>query len=110
MRSQEKSPACRRAPADEQLAAGEDGADGLRVVPRVVAVDQHAGDAVPDGGAQAADGGRHDRSAAGLGLERDQPEGLVVTRDDGDVGGPVVLGEPLGRLGREEGDDVGDAE
>jgi hypothetical protein len=67
-----------------------------------VAVDEHAGDAVADRRPQPADGGRDDRGAAGLRLERDQPEGLVVAGHDGDVGGPVVLGEPLGRLRREE--------
>ena len=73
-----------------------------RVVARVVAVDQHAGDAVADRGEQAADGGRDDRRAAGLRLERDQAERLVVAGDDGDVGGAVVVGEPLGRLRRDE--------
>ena len=37
--------------------------------------------------------GRDHRGAAGLGLERDQPERLAVRRDDGDVGRAVPVGE-----------------
>ena len=94
----------------EQFPAGQDGEDRARVVPRVVALDEDAGDAVADRRPQATDRRSDDRGAAGLRLQRDEPEGLVVARDDGDVGRPVVVGEPLRRLRREEGDDVGDAE
>ncbi len=94
----------------EQFAAGEDGAHRRRVVGGVVAGDEHAGDAVADRRPEATDGGRDDGRAAGLRLQCDEAEGLVVAGDDGDVGGAVVLGETVGRLGREERDDVGDAE
>jgi hypothetical protein len=72
--------------------------------------DEDTGDAVAHRRPQPTDGRGHDRRAARLRLEGDQAEGLVVAGDDGDVGGPVVLGEAVGGLGREELDDVGDAQ
>ena len=68
---------------------GEQAAEHPRPVVRVVPVDQHAADAVADGGDQAADRGGHHRRAAGLRLQRDQPERLVVRRHRDQVGGPV---------------------
>ena len=43
-----------------------------------------------DQGAQPADGGGHDRRAAGGGLERDEAERLGAARHQAHVGGPVV--------------------
>ena len=71
-------------------------------VVRVVAVDQHAGDPVPDGGDQPADGRRHHRRAAGLRLQRDQPERLVVARHRDQVGGPVERGQVVAGQRRQE--------
>ena len=63
-----------------------------------MAVDEDAGDAVSDRGAQPADGSGHDRRPAGLGLDGHQPEGLAVGRDDRDVGRAVPVGERVLRL------------
>ena len=68
---------------------GEQPAQRPRPVVRVVPVDQHAADPVADRGDQTADRGGHDRRAAGLRLERDQTERLVVRRHGDQVGGAV---------------------
>ena len=45
-------------------------------------------------GGQTADRGGHHRRAAGLRLQRDQPERLAVAGHHGQVGGRVVVGQP----------------
>ena len=72
--------------------------------------DQHAADAVPDGGDQAADRGRDHRGAAGLRLERDQPERLVVRRHRDQVRGAVQRGQVVAGLRRQEAHRVGHPE
>ena len=62
-------------------------------VGRVVPVHQDAGVAVADDGAQAAYPGRDDRGAAGLRLQRHQPERLRVGGGEHQRGRPVPLRE-----------------
>ncbi len=76
----------------------------------VVAVDEEAADLVGDGRPQATDGRGHDRRAACLGLDGDQPEGLRVRRHDRDVGGAVPLDQDGAIGGRLEAHEVVDAE
>jgi hypothetical protein len=83
--------------------------------PRVgaVAVDQQPGDAVAHGGAQAADVGGDDRRPAGLRLQGDQAEALVVAGDGDEVGRPVPVAQALGvpgAAGGLEAHPAGDAE
>ena len=56
---------------------------------------------------QPPDGGCDDRRAAGGGLEGDQAERLGAAGDEAHVGGPVVRGQELVRLGIDEVDAVG---
>ena len=58
----------------------------------------------------APDGGGHNRGSARLRLDGDEPEGLGVRRDDGDVGGSVPIDEHRPIAGRLESNDIGDPE
>ena len=55
------------------------------------------GHVVGDRRGQPADRGGDHRRAAGLRLERHEPERLVVARHDGEVGGAVVVGDDVAR-------------
>ena len=68
----------------------------------MVSVDEYPADAVTDSGDEPADGGGHDRRAARLRLQRDEPEGLVVARYGDEVGRPVQVGQPVVAQRREE--------
>ena len=111
MRSQENRAACRRAPADSSSRRASTVADARRRSrrgswPSTRTPETPSRTAVRRPPTAAATTGR----AAGLRLQGDQAEGLVVAGDDGHVGGAVVLGQPGRRLRRQEADDVGDAE
>ena len=84
--------------------------DRLRPVVDVVAGNQRAGDAVAHGDRQAADGGGHHRSAAGLGLDGDEAERFGVARHRDHVGGAVHVDELFARLRRQERHPVGDTQ
>ena len=77
---------------------------------RIVPVDQDAGEAVPDRGAQPADGGGDHRGPAGLSLERHQAERLRVRRHQHHGRGPVPVGQLGLRARRLVPDGAGDAE
>lgn len=75
-----------------------------------MARDEGAGEPIGDGDTESAHLGGDHRRTARLRLDGDQAEALRIARHRNDVGGPVHLGQPERRLGREEGDPVGDAE
>src|SRR3989442_11112143 len=65
-------------------------------------LDEKAGLAMPDNGAQAAHACRNDGGAAGLGLQSDEAERLGMGRDEADVGRLVVAGQLSVGLGSNE--------
>ena len=87
--------ACASAPRDSSASRRRSDQPSKHPRPhlRVVPVHQHAGEAVPDRGAQPADGGRHHRRAARLSLERHQAERFRVRRHQHHRGGPVPVGQ-----------------
>ncbi len=99
-----------RAHARRQGRLVDESAQLARVVSRVVALHEEAGDAVAHGDRKAADRRGEHRCPGRLRLYGDQAEGLAVGGHDEDGRGPEPVGELLLAHRRAEPYDIGDAE